>query len=302
MDNKNLSKTPVEIVETPATVPVTPVAEGEGVAQSFLAQELKAARSSLRITQAVSLLLVVLTAGYVGYMTWQVRNYARPEIAAEVANGIISERVDLYGQQAADSFKQQIPQLISALPDQAIAAAPELRQNLVAQVESQLGNYAEQNSQKLGANIDEFLEKNKDQVGAILKDGQDKKTVEELGPELESQFSQFLQEKPEGGESAQQQIDKSLEVLQSMKKRLDRLASGQNLTPDERKTRLAIAIIGQTVSRDTKGNDGKTLIEEAGKNLRDQVGKLGSPNLSGDDGLDDGSAATNSATANSTTP
>ena len=287
-----------QAIEAPAT-------DGGDIAESYIRQELREARKSLRISQIVSIAVLLLTLGYMGYMTSQVRRYTQPEVAAEVANGIIAERVDLYADQAATTFKQQIPQFISQLPDQAIAAAPQLRQNLVYQVETQLENYSQKYSQQLGENIDEFLDKNKDQVGAILKDGQNQKTVAELGPELELQLAQFLEEKPaDGGDSAQQQIDKSLNVLLQMKQRTDKLATGQNLTPDEQKARLAIAIIGKTIGRDMKGVDGQTLLDSAGKNLRDQIGKLGSPDISTDDGLNApaNSASANSASANSAAP
>ena len=266
--------------------------EGEQIAESYIRQELRGARKSLLLTQIASVAIILLTAGYMAYMTSQVRHYAQPEVAAEVANGLIAERVDLYGQQAADSFKTQIPQLISALPDQAIAAAPELRQNLVNQVEGQLTGYSQKYSDQLGANIDDFLEKNKTGVNAVLQDGQNKAAVAELGPQLETQLAQFLEEKPkDGGESAQQQIDKSLQVLLQMKKRTDRLAANQNLTPDEKKARLAIALIGRTISQETKGINGQQLLDEAGKNLRGKIGSLGSPSVSGDDGLADKTAA-----------
>ena len=88
-----------------------PTTDGGDIAESYIRQELRQARSSLRLTQIASLALILLTAGYMGYMTWQVAQYSRPETAAEVANGIISERVDLYGQQAANSFKTQISQV-----------------------------------------------------------------------------------------------------------------------------------------------------------------------------------------------
>ena len=107
-----------------------------------------------------------------------------------------------------------------------------------------------------------------------------------MRPQLELQLLQFLQTQPAGGgDSAQQQIDKSLQVLTQMKTRTDKLAAGQNLTPDEKKARLAIAILGKTINRETQGTQGGALLEEAGKNLRDKIGALGSPSVSGDDGL-----------------
>ena len=264
--------------------------EGEEIAEAYIRSELRGARKSLLFTQIASVAIVLFTAGYMAYMTSQVTNFARPDNAAEIANGLINERVDLYGQQAADSFKQQIPQLISSLPNQAIAAAPELRQNLVGQVEGQLTNYSQKYSDQLGTSIDDFLEKNKDQVNTVLQEGQNKEAVAALGPQLEGQFQQFLETKPkDGGESAQQQIDKSLQVLLSMRKRMDRLATGQNLTPDERKARLAIAVIGRTVNQGTSGTSGGELIDQATKGLRDKLGNLGSPSI-GDDGLADSAA------------
>ena len=70
-----------------------------------------------------------------------------------------------------------------------------------------------------------------------------------------------------------------------MKTRTDRLAKGKNLTPEEQKARLAIAVISKTIARETKGTSGEQLISEGTKNLREKISSLGSPNVSGDDGL-----------------
>ena len=283
---ENQSNKDLVPVEATGVAPIV-VPQGEAVAERHVHRELRQAKKSLLLTQVVSVAVLLLTASYMTYMTMQVRSYAQPEVAAEVANGIIAERVDLYADQAAQNFKGQIPQFMSSLPDQALAAAPQLRENVVTQVESRLTDYSEKYSDQLGGNLDEFLDKNKDQIGAILKDGQDKKTVAELGPQLELQLLQFLEEKPEGGgESAQTQINKSLAVLTQMKQRTDKLAAGKNLTPEEQKTRLAIAIIGQTINRETKGLNSEQLINEARKNISAQLGKVNSPTIGTDDGLD----------------
>ena len=68
---------PVITPETDATTSATPAmietstTDGGDIAESYVRNELRDAKKSLRLTQLASLLIVLGTAAYMGYMTWQ---------------------------------------------------------------------------------------------------------------------------------------------------------------------------------------------------------------------------------------
>ena len=75
--------------------------------------------------------------------------------------------------------------------------------------------------------------------------------MQQLGTDLEKEFMKWLRETPAGkGETITQKIDKSLVALRDIEKKMAHLAANKNLTPQEKKTRRAIAIVGKTVERE----------------------------------------------------
>ncbi|MBI3192129.1 MAG: hypothetical protein HYZ36_05630, partial [Pedosphaera parvula] len=59
----------------------------------------------------------------------------------------------------------------------------------------------------------------------------------------------YLEEKPEGGESIKEKLDTSLDALKRIDKQMERLATAKDLTPQEKKTRRAIAIVSKKLDK-----------------------------------------------------
>lgn len=249
---------------SPDIVPVSVQGvSGEGVAERYVAAELKKARATLRTTQIVTVLGLAALTLYLGYMTSRVVQYAQPEQAAEVATGLIAERVNVSAADMAEQFKTKIPGIIAQLPDHAIQKMPEVRQALVSRIETDLRSHAAQSSDEMGKHLDEFLATNKSQIQTVMEAGADRAALKSIGPALEQEMMAYLSIKPaKGGDSIRDSVNKSLKMLQTMKTETDRLTANKNLTLEQRKTRRAIAIIMGTVKRETGGiNIQKAVLE-----------------------------------------
>lgn len=252
----NPTPSPEDFSSAPTPAPLAASSSGEGIAERYVLSELQKARKILRLTQIVSVLAVLALAIYMGIMTSKVTNFAQPAVAADIANGLISERVSDSASAAAEQFKQQLPVVMAQLPDQAIEQMPSFRESLEAKVEEDLRSYSTQSSEEMGKNLDHFLDSHKDQIGTVMEVGGDRKALQAMGPDLEKEMMSYLEVAPAGGgESIKTKLDKSLEMLRVVKAKTNRLASAKDLTTEELKARRAIAIISRTAHRELKGVD-----------------------------------------------
>lgn len=253
------AETPATPVSTSASAPLPVLAaSGEGLAENYIARELREARKSLKITQIGTLVGLTALTLYLGIITARLVNYAQPANAAEVANGIIGEQVSQHADSIAGQFKTQLPTLIAGLPDQAIQQMPTWRENLVSQIENDLQTHAKTSSDELSSHLDTFLSSNKEQIKTVLEVGADRQSVKQIGPDLERELMSYLEAPPEGGgDSIKTKVNQSLAMLTAMRNKTAHLANtpSARLSPEERKTKRAIALIARTVNRELKGFD-----------------------------------------------
>jgi len=246
-----------DINRQPGEPVAAPIAaqSGEAVAQNYIARELREARKSLRITQILSAVMVLGSLAYLGYITMTLRSTLEPKNAAEIANGLISERVETQAQSLADQTKEKVPQLIAQLPDYAIEEMPKYRQALENQIDTDMRAHFAKASTLMEGHVDEFIVTHKADIADILKTGQDPAALRRLGVELEVEFHKYLKTASlDGKETAQQKLDKSLEALHQIEKKMVRLAANKNLTPQEKKLRRAIAIMSANINFQVEQN------------------------------------------------
>jgi len=252
-----------EIVPTQNTAPlatervetVSVNNDAEDIAARYVHKELKQARKGLQLTQIIGGLSVLGTALYLGYITYNIQKTFEPDAAAQVATGIIGQKVDEQSQQLADQAKQRVPQLIAQLPDYAIKQMPGYREKLETQIDSDLNTNMEQASKQMDGHFDAFVSDNKTQIAALLKDSNDKQATHALGTALQGEMQKFLKQTPvTNGETAQSKLDQTLTALQQVDKQIARLAAGKNLSPQEQKMRRAIAVISGGVEKGVKDN------------------------------------------------
>ena len=228
----------------------------EAVAESYVHSQVQKARKSLRVTQILSTAMVLGTLLYLGYITSTVRDSLQPVAAAEIADGLISEKVNEQAQNLAQQTREKVPQLIAGLPDYAIKEMPGLRANLEQQIETDMRRHFASASQGMEGHVDEFLTANKSSIAEFLKTGQNPEATRHMGQALEAEFYKFLKEVPIGSDkqTAHQKLDQTLSSLQQIEKKITRLAINKNLTPVEKKLRRAIAIMSGNIDRHVKDN------------------------------------------------
>lgn len=222
---------------------------GNQLAVDFVAKELGQARSSLKKAQIVGIVLILFVAGYVTILTSKLSPYLSPQGAASTANDIILTQVTERAPLIADDLKKRVPEMVARIPDMVIGKLPEWRGQLEEKAEDTLRDQMQDHSVQLGKRLDLFLADHQAQIGELLASTQDKdKTkLRSLMTSIEQDMLAYMDEKFDQKESIREKIDASLEKLSHMEKQIDRLANANDLTPQEKKTRHAIAVIVQKI-------------------------------------------------------
>ena len=235
---------------TPPPPPVTGgavVVSSGDAADRYVASELQRERSSLRVTQIVSVLALLFVLVYLSYITNTFKSNLEPTNAASVADGIMMQQIGDNGPEFVRQVKEQVPQYIEKTPDYALAELPKYRQQLTDKVVQDLTKYCTDTSKQLSDHVDSLLEQHKEDVKGMLDAGNDPAAVKKVGDDMKEMFQQYIHEKPASGESVGEQLDKTLESLLDVQKRLHRLATAKDLTPQEVKARHAIAVLTQGI-------------------------------------------------------
>ena len=123
------------------------------------------------------------------------------------------------------------------------------RASIEDRVEKDLTKYCQDTSAQLGSRLDTYLDKNKDEMKGMLSAANDPVELKKVGDSLKRDLMGYLRDKPASGESVGDQIDKSLAALQEVQKKIHHLAVDKNLTPEEKKTRRAIAILSTSIEK-----------------------------------------------------
>ncbi len=233
-------------------------------AEQFLIDELASARASLKRTQIIGLIVLVAIVAYMGVVTLKIREALVPAQAADLAKAFVAERVTAQADELAAQIKQQLPVWVGGLPDYVIKQLPAYRMELEKDVENSLKDHGLKVSRELAAKLDAFLNANIVQVKAALKAGQDRKEFAKLEPEIDRFLGEYLNQRMGGEESLQAKLDKTLHALRDIKSMTDRLATATDLTPQEKKARHAIAIIGRTADAQVKALQQMVKAQEKG--------------------------------------
>ena len=215
----------------------------EQLAVNYVHEQLEKTRASLRTTQIVCLILIVIVVAYMGYVSTALRKEVEPKAAAKNALRIITIQVNEHATDVAEQIKKVVPSFVAQLPHYLTNQFPVFRANVESRVTADLVTYAKSTSQELTKHLDHFLEAHKEKIGQFLKDGQDLETVRQMGPDLEADILEYLKEKGPDGESVQDKFNHSLANLEKISTHLDRLAYASDLTPNEQKVRRAVAVL-----------------------------------------------------------
>lgn len=230
----------------PSDAPPTRNAQGEAAIQ-FIHDEIVRARTAVKRTQIIGVILLLFVGGYMGFITSMLLPYLSPKGAANTAGDMILNQVTDQGPQIAANLKKTIPELVAQIPDRVLEQMPVWRERLEDTVEEILTENLVQHSDDFGKQLDTFLSIHQAEIADLLQTTDDKEKLKVLMTSIEQDILEFLGEPMEDGESIKQKLNVSLDALNRIEKQMERLATAQDLSPQEKKTRRAIAIISRRV-------------------------------------------------------
>ncbi len=221
--------------------PIETNESGEGVAETFIDQELVKGRTHLMRTRIVVVAGVAVLGLYMAFVTNGFRENLHPRAAAVFTSTMVNQRMDEAEPQFAEFIRTKVPETIRGAPDYALAKLPEYRAAIEERVEEDLRSHAKATSVKLSEELGVFLTAHKDQVEGMLLEPDKPAAADAMGEGLEERFRTYLAEQPIGADTIKSRLDNTLKALNDVERRIARLAANKGLTPMEQKTRRAIA-------------------------------------------------------------
>jgi hypothetical protein len=217
------------------------------VLQDFLEDEILKSQDSLRRSRMFGVIVIAVVTGYMGYITNGLRAFLEPVEAASMTTSFIETQVSAKTDLLAGEIKGRIPALISGLPDHFLAEIPRYRRHLEETVITGTRTHMQEVAENLEVNLASFIEGHKENINKMLTASNEIEITEDLKEALTDDILDFLATVPPNGESVVERIAKSLEVLKQAEAAVDRLAANADLSPPERKTRYALAVLADSI-------------------------------------------------------
>lgn len=210
----------------------------------FVNQQLDSARASLGRTKMIAVIIILLVAAYMTFVTKSILGHLEPSQAASTAKDLLVTQLATQGDALAGSLKERIPALMHELPDAVLDRMPGIREDLEQRIEAQLQNYARLTMASLEPQVDEFLTNHKDDINTFLESAQN---LDELRADLSADFDQLLQNylttARDDGVSLMEKLEQSKLLLNRIADQTERLARAGDLTEREKQTRRAVAVL-----------------------------------------------------------
>ena len=235
----------------PSASPQTPAAAGDAVATAYIAAEIVKARKELKRTRIVGVVLVCVVATYITIISTTMVGFFQPGAAAQVASGMLMQHVSSDGKALTAKVEQQIPQLIRELPDYAIKELPRYRHEMEQTLETELQAHCETLSADVGYQVDLLIDSHHEAIKQVLANANNRAALRQALPDLNRTVATYLATDPDG-RAIHQHITDLAVALKDVQTRMDRLAYGKNLTPEEKSARRSLALLAQAIQTDNK--------------------------------------------------
>jgi hypothetical protein len=216
----------------------------EPMASAYLALRLERARKTLKRTQLAGSILIAVVAIYFSIITYILVGFFQPDQAARVASGMLTERAEQNGPVIASGVEREIPVLLRETPDYLKRQLPVLRKEMQASFVNEFSAHCQSMSDKVGANMDNYIDDHKAEIQNLLENGDDRDAIRKQLPSFDDVVTDFVQHDADGRD-LKKQIDELAVSLKDIEKRMDRLANATDLTPEEKKARRALAVIAK---------------------------------------------------------
>jgi hypothetical protein len=241
----------MKTVPSPAAAPKEATPTGEAVVAAYLAQELPKARQLLKRTRIICIVLILFIAAYIGIISTIMVNFLQPKAAAEVASGMLAQHAVRDGPILAAKVEWEIPHIIHQVPDYLIGELPVYRKELQQSLETEYEAYCNSLSKDLGVQLDKLIDDHQAEIKTLLENAGDRDAIQRTLPDFDKVIAEAMKNDPEG-QALRERIDAWAAALKEVEKRMDRLANGSNLTPEEQKARYALALLSKVIDANAK--------------------------------------------------
>ena len=236
---------------SPAAAPKETTQTGEAVVAAYFAQELPKARQLLKRTRIICMVLILFVGAYIGIISTIMVNFFQPKAAAEVASGMLAQHAVKDGPILAAKVEWEIPHIIHQVPDYLIGELPVYRKELQQSLETEYEAYCNSLSKDLGDQLDRLIDDHQAEIKTLLKNASDRDAIRKTLPDFDRVIAESMKNDAEG-QALRQHIDEWSAALKEVENRMDRLANGSNLTPEERKARYALALLSKVIDTNAK--------------------------------------------------
>ncbi len=236
---------------SPAAAPQKATLTGEAVLAAYLAQELPKARQLLKRTRIICMVLILFVGAYIGIISTIMVNFFQPKAAAEVASGMLAQHAVKDGPILAAKVEWEIPHIIHEVPDYLIGELPVYRKELQQSLEAEYEAYCNSLSKDMGDQLDRLIDDHQAEIKTLLENASDRDAIRKTLPDFDRVIAESMKNDAEG-QALRQHIDEWAAALKEVENRMDRLANGSNLTPEERKARYALALLSKVIDANAK--------------------------------------------------
>lgn len=219
---------------------------GEGTASAYIAAELPKARKTLQRARVCGVVLICLVGIYITAISITMVRFFQPRAAAEVATGMLIEQVSKHGPALVGQVEKEIPVVIRQVPDYIIQEVPRYRQELETAFDREWQSHCAVLTMDVAQKMDQLIDNNKPEMKDLLANSSDRAALRKIMPDLDQAVNDFLNNDAQGKRIRQHVSDLAAE-LQEIQKRTDRLANGNNLSPEEQKARHALALLSRAI-------------------------------------------------------
>ena len=235
----------------PAPSVENPASPGETTALAYIARELPKARQALKRGRITGLILIAIVGCYMAAISLTMSKFFQPKEAAQVASGMLVQHIESAGPALAVQVEREIPLLIRHVPDYILGQLPAYRTEAEKIVEAEFQTYCDSFSRDLGTQLDKLISEHKADIKTLLESANDRAALRKTLPDLGLAITSFLKTDSDGRVISQHVADLAA-ALKEVEKRMDRLANGANLTPEEKKARRSVAMLAKVIQDNSK--------------------------------------------------
>ena len=223
-----------------------PALTAEGAAAGYIAAQLPKARKTLKRGRMVGAIMILVVGIYISVISVTTIGFFQPRAAAEVASGMVTEHLANKGPELVGQLEKEIPILIRQLPDYILQEVPRYRLEVERTLETELQAHCKTLSKEVGEQMDVLMDTHKAELEALTKTPEDRAALQKIIPNLDQIVNDFLATSP-AGTNAGRHISDLASELHEIDQRVDRLANGKDLTPEEQKVRRSLAVLARAI-------------------------------------------------------